>query len=264
MPDQRSRYSVTIRYLIHHDQHAGHRFARCPNSPLRVKIRLYNQSYFGRHWSGARACRQRRCGRGARSCAQSGKAICSRGQAAEPPSGHVQRFCYHRAERRPGQYQVNENGPRSDPEIAHSQSRFVSRGDNSGTHTLEKALWEAARVTPQGAWYIEAGQGMAATLGIANERNASTITDRGTYLPLKHRLALPIHLEGDRALLNIYSVMEVNRANGQRINAAGGKAVTDFMVSPQAQAMIKSYGVEKFGQPLFVPVAGKREEDLGV
>ena len=105
---------------------------------------------------------------------------------------------------------------------------------------------------------------MAATLGIANERNASTITDRGTYLPLKHRLALPIHLEGDRALLNIYSVMEVNRANGQRINAAGGKAVTDFMVSPQAQAMIKSYGVEKFGQPLFVPVAGKREEDLGV
>ena len=103
-----------------------------------------------------------------------------------------------------------------------------------------------------------------ATLGIANERNADTITDRGTYLALKNRLALPILLEGDRALLNIYSVMEVNPANGPRINSEGGKAFADFMVSAQAQALIKSYGVEKFGEPLFVPIAGKREDDLGV
>jgi tungstate transport system substrate-binding protein len=148
--------------------------------------------------------------------------------------------------------------------IAQSQSRFVSRGDNSGTHSLEKALWGEAQIKPQGAWYIEAGQGMAATLGIANERNAYSITDRGTYLALRKRLALPIIAEGDRALLNIYSVMEVNPANGPRINAAGGKAFADFMISPEAQAVIKTYGTEKFGEALFVPVAGRREDDLGV
>ena len=104
---------------------------------------------------------------------------------------------------------------------------------------------------------------MGATLNIANERNAYTITDRGTYLALGKRVTLPILVEGDRALLNIYSVMEVNPANGPRVNAAGGKAFADFMVSPQAQNLIKNFGVEKFGQPLFVPVAHKREEELG-
>jgi tungstate transport system substrate-binding protein len=147
--------------------------------------------------------------------------------------------------------------------IAQGKSPFVSRGDNSGTHSLEKTLWKEAGVEPKGDWYIEAGQGMGATLGIANERNAYTITDRGTHLSLAKRVTLPILVEGDRSLLNVYSVMEVNPANGQRVNAAGGKAFADFMVSPQAQNAIKSFGVEKFGQPLFVPVAGKKEEELG-
>jgi tungstate transport system substrate-binding protein len=147
--------------------------------------------------------------------------------------------------------------------IAQSKSPFVSRGDNSGTHALEKSLWKEAGVDPKGGWYIEAGQGMGATLGIANERNAYALTDRGTYLALAKRVALPILIEGDRSLLNVYSVIEVNPANGPRVNAAGGKAFADFMVSPQAQNAIKSFGVEKFGQPLFVPVAGKKEEELG-
>ena len=148
--------------------------------------------------------------------------------------------------------------------IEQSESRFVSRGDNSGTHNLEKSLWKQAGIEPKGAWYIEAGQGMGATLGIANERNAYTITDRGTYLALRKRVNLPILMEGDKLLLNIYSVMEVNPANGPRVNTTGGKAFADFMVAPQTQSVIKSFGVEKFGQPLFVPVAGKREEELGV
>ena len=148
--------------------------------------------------------------------------------------------------------------------IAQSKSRFVSRGDNSGTHTLEKSLWKEASIAPNGDWYIEAGLGMAATLGVANERNAYTITDRGTYLALSKRLTLPILIAGDKVLLNIYSVMEVNPANGPRINAAGGKALADFMVAPATQTFIRSFGIEKFGEPLFVPVAGKREEELGV
>jgi tungstate transport system substrate-binding protein len=169
-------------------------------------------------------------------------------------------------------------GPRSDPAkiksaktasaalrlIEQSKSRFVSRGDNSGTHNLEKTLWKEAGIEPKEDWYIETGQGMGATLGIANERNAYTITDRGTYLALGSRIFLAILGQGDKALLNIYSVMEVNPANGPRINTAGGKAFADFMVAPQTQSVIKSFGVAKFGQPLFVPVAGKREEELGV
>ncbi|MEX0803847.1 MAG: substrate-binding domain-containing protein [Candidatus Binatia bacterium] len=147
--------------------------------------------------------------------------------------------------------------------IEQAKANFVSRGDNSGTHTLEKSLWKAAGIEPKGSWYIEAGQGMGAVLAIANERNAYTITDRGTLLALRKRVALPILVEGDRALLNIYSVMEVNPANGPRINSAGGRAFADFMVAPQTQNVIKSFGVEKFGQPLFVPVAGKKEDALG-
>ena len=147
--------------------------------------------------------------------------------------------------------------------IEQAKASFVSRGDNSGTHTLERSLWKAAGIEPKGSWYIEAGQGMGATLGIANERNAYTITDRGTLLALRKRVDLPVLIEGDRALLNIYSVMEVNPANGPRINTAGGQAFADFMVAPQTQNVIKSFGVEKFRQALFVPVAGKNEEELG-
>jgi tungstate transport system substrate-binding protein len=147
--------------------------------------------------------------------------------------------------------------------IAQMKANFVSRGDNSGTHVLEKSLWKQAGIEPNGSWYIEAGQGMGATLGIANERNGYAITDRGTYLAFAKRVTLPILVEGDRALLNVYSVMEVNPANGPRINFVGGKAFSDFMVAPQTQKVIQNYGVEKFGQPLFVPVAGKKEEELG-
>jgi tungstate transport system substrate-binding protein len=147
--------------------------------------------------------------------------------------------------------------------IEQSKSPFVSRGDSSGTHTLEKSLWKSAGIEPKGSWYTEAGQGMGATLGIANERNAYAITDRGTLLALAKRVNLPILIEGDKLLLNIYSVMEVNPANGPRINAAGGKAFADFMVAPDAQNAIKTFGVDKFGQALFFPVAGKKEQDLG-
>jgi tungstate transport system substrate-binding protein len=146
--------------------------------------------------------------------------------------------------------------------IADRQSRFVSRGDKSGTHTLELELWKQAGVQPAGTWYIESGQGMGATLGIANDRRAYTVTDRGTYLAFSRRVDLPILVEKDRPLLNVYSVMEVNPANGPRVNAAGGKAFADFMLAPEIQAVIATFGAEKFGQPLFVPIAGKRDEDL--
>jgi tungstate transport system substrate-binding protein len=146
--------------------------------------------------------------------------------------------------------------------IAAAGARFVSRGDKSGTHTLELALWKQAGVTPAAPWYIESGQGMGATLGIADDRKAYTLTDRATLLAFSKRVRLVTMVEGDRPLLNIYSVMEVNPANGPRVNAAGGKAFADFMLAPEAQAVIKTFGVDKYGQPLFVPIAGKKDEDF--
>lgn len=147
--------------------------------------------------------------------------------------------------------------------IAGSGSRFISRGDNSGTHNLEKSLWKMAGIESKGTWYIESGQGMGATLGIANDRNAYILSDRGTYLAFLKRMTLAVLLEGDKPLLNIYSVMEVNPTNGPRVNTVGGKAFADFMVSSDAQATIKTFGLEKFGQALFIPIAGKREEEVG-
>ncbi|HZS33006.1 MAG TPA: substrate-binding domain-containing protein [Methylomirabilota bacterium] len=140
--------------------------------------------------------------------------------------------------------------------IAETQSRFVSRGDRSGTHLLELELWKQAGIAPRGTWYLESGQGMGQTLGIADERRAYTITDRATYLAFRKRVALPIMVERDRPLLNIYSVMEVNPANGPRVNRAGGKAFAEFMLAPETQAVIKAFGVDRYGQPLFVPIAG--------
>jgi tungstate transport system substrate-binding protein len=146
--------------------------------------------------------------------------------------------------------------------IAAAGARFVSRGDKSGTHTLELNLWKQAAVTPGAPWYIESGQGMGATLGIADDRQAYTLTDRATLLAFSKRVKLATMVEGDRPLLNIYSVMEVNPANGPRVNARGGKTFADFMLAPATQAVIKTFGVDKYGQPLFVPIAGKKDEDF--
>ena len=146
--------------------------------------------------------------------------------------------------------------------IAAARARFVSRGDKSGTHLLEQKLWRLARVLPAGPWYIESGQGMGATLALADDRRAYTLADRATYLAFGRRVALKVLVEGDRTLLNVYSVLEVDRANGSRVNAAGGRAFADFLLAPETQAVIRGFGVERFGRPLFVPIAGRPDADF--
>ena len=141
--------------------------------------------------------------------------------------------------------------------LAEVQASFVSRGDNSGTHQLEQRLWKQVGIVPKGRWYLDAGQGMGETLRIASERQAYTLTDRGTYLALQNMLQLAIVSEGDQALANFYSVIEVNPAKHAKVNQEGARAFADFMVSPATQAIIKTYGVDKFGQPLFFPDASK-------
>jgi tungstate transport system substrate-binding protein len=148
--------------------------------------------------------------------------------------------------------------------IAGAKALFMSRGDNSGTDAKEKAIWKAAGIAPEGQkWYQQTGLGMGQTLNVASEKQTYTLADRGTYLALAKRLDLVILVEGDRDLLNIYHVIEVNPARWPKVNAGGARAFADFMVSPETQAIVRAFGVDKFGSPLFFPDAGKRVEDLG-
>ncbi len=148
--------------------------------------------------------------------------------------------------------------------IAASGSVFMSRGDKSGTHVKEMDIWKAAGVKYEGEkWYQQTGLGMGQTLAVAAEKKTYTLADRGTYLALKKNLGLDILVEGDAILLNIYHVIEVNQKKWPKVNAPGGKAFADFMVSKGTQDIIRTFGVDKFGSPLFFPDAGKKVEDLG-
>lgn len=144
--------------------------------------------------------------------------------------------------------------------LVDTESTFVSRGDDSGTHKMEKGLWKKIEIEPEGDWYVEAGSGMGDTLKIASEKAGYTLTDRATYLALKDTLDLEILFEGDEALLNIYHVMQVNPEKFEKINADGGQAFVEFMVADETQEVISEFGVDKFGQPLFFPDAGKPDQ----
>lgn len=131
---------------------------------------------------------------------------------------------------------------------------FVSRGDDSGTHTKELAIWEAAGVEPSGEWYISAGQGMGAVLTMADERQAYTLTDRATYLARTlEGTELEIMVEGDPILFNPYGVMVVNPDKGEHIQAELANQFIDWLVSVPTQEAISEFGVAEFGAPLFVP-----------
>jgi tungstate transport system substrate-binding protein len=148
--------------------------------------------------------------------------------------------------------------------IASAQALFLSRSDKSGTHTKEMDIWKAAGIKPEGEkWYQQTGLGMGQTLSVTAEKKGYTLADRGTYLALKKNLGLDILVEGDAVLLNIYHVIEVNPAKWAKVNAAGGKAFADFMISKETQEIIRTFGVDKFGSPLFFPDVGKKEEELG-
>ncbi len=165
-------------------------------------------------------------------------------------------------------------GPPSDPagikgmksaaeafkQIAAKGAIFMSRGDNSGTNAKEKDLWKASGINPEGqTWYQQTGLGMGQTLNVAAEKKTYTLADRGTYLSLKKNLGLDILVEGDKVLLNIYHVIEVNPAKWPKVNVEGAKAFADFMVSKEVQDIIGKFGIDKYGSPLFFPDAGKPE-----
>ena len=144
---------------------------------------------------------------------------------------------------------------------------FVSRGDDSGTHKKEVSFWTKAGVDPateKPEWFIETGQGMGASLTVASEKGAYILTDRATYLANKDKLQLEILLEGNNALLNVYHVITVNPDKWPAVNYDGAMAFAKFITDPAAQEVIGQFGLEKFGQPLFVPDADKTDADLGL
>lgn len=149
--------------------------------------------------------------------------------------------------------------------IADNSASFITRGDDSGTHKMELSLWGKTEVDPSGqAWYTDSGQGMGATLTIASEKQAYTLTDRATYLANQDNLDLEILFEGDAALLNVYHVITVNPEKWPKVNSDGAMAFAEFMIDPETQAVIAEFGKDKFGQPLFLPDADKTDADLGL
>ncbi|PIZ25151.1 MAG: tungsten ABC transporter substrate-binding protein, partial [Chloroflexi bacterium CG_4_10_14_0_8_um_filter_57_5] len=149
--------------------------------------------------------------------------------------------------------------------IAAAGATFVSRGDDSGTNKMELSLWQTAAIDPAGqAWYVESSQGMGATLTITSEKDAYTLTDRATYLANKANLQLEILVEGDPALLNVYHVIIVNHEKWPNSNLEGAMAFADFIVSPATQEVISTFGLDKYGQPLFFSDADKTDADLGL
>lgn len=169
-------------------------------------------------------------------------------------------------------------GPASDPagirgenpiealrKISAARLIFVSRGDDSGTHVKELALWENAGLNPAGEdWYLETGQGQGATLSIASEKSGYALTDRGTFLAYKSNVDLEILVEGDPFLVNVYHVITVNPENFPGINFEGAKAFTDFITSDEGQKIIAEFGRDQFGEPFFFPDADKTDSDLGL
>ncbi|MDO9557302.1 MAG: extracellular solute-binding protein [Coriobacteriia bacterium] len=135
--------------------------------------------------------------------------------------------------------------------ISEAKATLVSRGDDSGTHTKEKAIWKAAGFEPADDWYLSAGQGMGDVLKLANDKLGYTMSDRATYLNLKDTLDLEVLVEGDDILFNPYGVIPVTDAT----NMEGAQAFADWITGAEGQAVIETYGIEKFGQPLFIPNA---------
>ena len=172
-------------------------------------------------------------------------------------------------------------GPASDPaaikggsdavvaltKIHEAAASFVSRGDKSGTHSKELALWKSAGLDPateKASWYIESGQGMGATLTIASEKSAYTLTDRATYLATRANLQLGLLVEKDNALLNVYHVITVNPELWPKVNYDGAIAFAKWLTEPGIQSLISEFGVNEFGEPLFIPDAGKTDAELGL
>jgi tungstate transport system substrate-binding protein len=135
--------------------------------------------------------------------------------------------------------------------IAGTRSPFVSRGDESGTHQKEKQVWRQAKIEPQGDWYIQAGAGMGSVLRMTDQKRAYTLSDRATFLAQRAGIDLDILLQGDRLLVNRYSVIVVNPEKQPHVRPQAARKFSNFLLSAEGQKAIADFGKDRFGQPLF-------------
>jgi tungstate transport system substrate-binding protein len=140
--------------------------------------------------------------------------------------------------------------------IARGRHRFISRGDESGTHQKEKSLWREAGIDPQGEWYVSAGRGQSGALLMADEKQGYTLSDRGTYLTFQQRAELPILFQADAVLMNPYTMMAVNPARHPHAQYERAKALLDWFTSEEGRHLIAEFKVN--GQVLFHPGAPPR------
>jgi tungstate transport system substrate-binding protein len=158
-------------------------------------------------------------------------------------------------------------GPKTDPagvrgkpsaveafrQIAQTESLFVSRGDESGTHQKEREVWAKAGVEPQGTWYIRSGTGMAQALRMAKEKQAYVLTDRGTFVALRKELELEALVQGDALLRNRYAVIVVNPEKHPHVRHDAARQFAEFLLAPEVQRKIGDFGKDKYGEALFFP-----------
>ncbi len=141
--------------------------------------------------------------------------------------------------------------------LAAAQAKFISRGDKSGTHVAEMELWKAAGIKPAGAWYVvyeKGADGNVPTLRFTDRQEAYTVIDRATFLALQKDIKLVVLVEGDEALLNRISLIPVNPQKCPRANSRETMTFVKWLTDPQkGQQVIKSFGVEKYGKPMFFP-----------
>ncbi len=155
-----------------------------------------------------------------------------------------------------GEITYNENVEETFKNISESNLPFVSRGDDSGTHKKELKIWEKLNIDPSSnSEYISAGQGMGATLGMAAEKNAYCLSDRATWLTFEDKGDLEIVCEKSEDLLNFYGVIAVNPEKNDTVNLEGAQAFVDWIISPETQELIGTFGVEEFNDALFTPNA---------
>jgi tungstate transport system substrate-binding protein len=155
-----------------------------------------------------------------------------------------------------------KSAPEAFAAIAQAKAPFVSRNDRSGTHVKEMEVWEKAGITPSGDWYdcfADGKKGNKATTLYTNGKNAYTLMDRATYLTLKKEISLTPLVEGDRILLNFIAVIAVNPEKFPSVHAAEAGAFMDWLVGSEAQGIIKTFGVDTYGEPLFFPNAKKQQ-----
>ncbi len=159
-------------------------------------------------------------------------------------------------------------GPSSDPakveeandifdalnSIKMNNSSFISRGDESGTHQKELSLWKGTNQDNRGSWYIQSGQGMGATLRIADEKRAYSLTDEGTFLSQKETLSLRSFEFDDKELRNPYNVIIVSPNSSVDVNTDGANDFSRYITSREAKRVIETFGKKKYGRPLFVPI----------